>query len=265
MPFDFDPPRRSLLMASMAAFALLSAAAPMHANEAAVAAAATSIAETPPPTYRARMPPGTTLNYVMRKGALSGVGDLVWRPRGDGYEARLQGRVAGMTIMTWVSKGTIDANGIAPVRYTDERWGKGMQTANFQRPAGKITYTGPKGGEDQPLMAGAQDRLSWMIQVAGIAAADPKLLNPGGRILIYVSGARGDAEVWAFSVKGHEDVVVDGTALKTIKLTREPRKPNDTQVEVWLEPNRHYLPVKARLSKEGDALDLHLASATPAP
>jgi hypothetical protein len=272
MPFDFDPPHRRgrtgavrTALASMAALAMLMAAAPARAVDAApAAAAATASAETPPPTYRTRMPPGTTLNYVMRKGSYSGTGELVWRPTGSSYEAKLQGRVAGMTIMTWVSKGSLDNTGIVPVRYTDERLARAVQVADFQRDAGKITYSGPKRGEDQKLVPGAQDRLTWMIQVAAIAQADPRLLNPGGRIAMFVTGARGDAEVWNFTVQGKEDVVVGGTALKTIKLMREPRKPNDTQVEVWLEPTRNYLPVKARLSKEGDALDLQLASAAAA-
>lgn len=268
MPFDFDPPHRRgstgavrAATASMAALAMLMAAAPTRAVDAAPAAAAAAAATAEvPPTYRTSLPPGGTLHYVMRKGAYSGTGELVWRPGANGYEAKLQGRVAGMTIMTWVSKGQLDSTGIVPVRYTDERLGRAVQAADFQRDAGKISYSGPKRGEDEKLVAGAQDRLTWMIQVAAIAQADPKLVAPGGRISMFVTGARSDAEVWHFTVQGKEDVVVGGAALKTIKLMREPRKPNDTKVEVWLEPTRNYLPVKARLSKEGDALDLQLAS-----
>jgi hypothetical protein len=272
MPFDFDPPHRRgstgavrAATASMAALAMLMATAPACAADAAPPVGAAATEAEAPPTYRTRMPPGGTLNYVMRKGAYSGTGELVWRPGANSYEAKLQGRVAGMTIMTWVSKGQLDSTGIVPVRYTDERLGRAVQAADFQRDAGKITYSGPKRGEDEKLVAGAQDRLSWMIQVAAIAQADPKLLAPGGRISMFVTGARSDAEVWHFTVQGKEDVVVGGTALKTIKLMREPRKPNDTKVEVWLEPTRNHLPVKARLSKEGDALDLQLASPAAAP
>jgi hypothetical protein len=270
MPFDFDPPHRRgrtgavrAAMASMAALAMLMVAAPVCAVDA--PAAATSATADPTPTYRTRMPPGGTLHYVMRKGSYSGTGELVWRPSGNTYEAKLQGRVAGLTIMTWVSRGQIDSTGIVPVRYTDERLGRAVQAADFKRDTGKITYSGPKGGEEEKLLPGAQDRLSWMLQVAAIAQADPKLLTPGGHISMFVTGARSDAEVWHFTVQGKEDVVVGGTALKTIKLMREPRKPNDTKVEVWLEPNRNHLPVKARLSKENDALDLQLASPAPSP
>ena len=46
---------------------------------------------------------------------------------------------------------------------------------------------------------------------------------------------------------------------KALKLVREPRKPHDTGVEVWLDPTRQHLPARARLSDGGrDALDLLL-------
>jgi hypothetical protein len=76
-------------------------------------------------------------------------------------------------------------------------------------------------------------------------------------------GARGDAGVWAFQVQGTEDVAVGDTRMPTIKLQREPRKPHDTKVEAWLAPSLHYLPVKARLSNDGSALDLTMQRAQP--
>ena len=39
---------------------------------------------------------------------------------------------------------------------------------------------------------------------------------------------------------------------------REPRRPHDTQAEVWLDPTRHHLPVRARIGNppDGDMLEL---------
>jgi hypothetical protein len=194
----------------------------------------------------------------MRRGVITGTGELKWRHQGNSYEARLEGRVAGINILTWASQGGFDKAGIAPVRYTDSRRGKNEQAANFQRKAGKISYSGPS--TEYPLLDGTQDRLSWMIQAAAIAQASPKLMAAGGRIAMFVTGARGDAEVWAFQVLGVEDVDAGGTVRHTIKLLREPRKPHDTRVEVWLDPAEHHLPVRARLSNGGDALELLLQS-----
>jgi len=213
------------------------------------------------PVYRTQMPPAMTLHYDMRRGALSGTGDLEWRPTAKGYQARLQGHVAGFSILTWASQGNFDAAGIAPTRFTDQRRGKSEQAANFQREAGKISYSGPS--TEYPLMEGAQDRLSWMIQVAAIAQADPKRVAPGARVAMFVTGARGDGDVWSFLVQGVEDVSTGNTSVRTIKLLREPRKPHDTRVEVWLAPSLHYLPVRARLSSDDSALELQLQTAQP--
>jgi hypothetical protein len=250
------------------------AAQPVLVEEAVLVAAALPAQPSPEPTrvatpaadelplYRTQIPPAITLNYEMRRGALSGTGELQWRPTSNGYEARLQGRLAGFNILTWASQGGFDAAGIAPVRYTDQRRSKAALAANFQRDAGKISFSGTP--TEYPLLQGSQDRLSWMIQIAAIASADPKRLAPGARLAMYVVGARGDAEVWSFQVRGPEDVATGETSMHAIKLIREPRKPHDTRVEVWLAPSLHHLPVRARLSGDGSALELVLQTSQPA-
>lgn len=214
------------------------------------------------PQYRTQIPPAMTLHYHMHRGALRGAGELTWRPGAKDYVARLEGRIAGFSILTWVSQGGFDAAGLAPVRYTDKRRGKSELAANFQRGAGKINFSGP--ATEYPLLPGSQDRMSWMIQIAAIASADPKRLATGARLAMYVVGARGDAEVWAFKVQGVEDVATGDSPVQAIKLVREPRKPQDTRVEVWLAPSLHYLPVRARLINEGSALELLMQTAQPA-
>ena len=214
------------------------------------------------PQYRTQIPPAMTLHYHMHRGALRGAGELTWRPGAKDYVARLDGRIAGFSILTWVSQGGFDAAGLAPLRYTDKRRGKSELAANFQRDAGKITFSGPS--TEYPLLPGSQDRMSWMIQIAAIASADAKRLATGARLAMYVVGARGDAEVWAFKVQGTEEVATGDGPVQAIKLVREPRKPHDTRVEVWLAPSLHYLPVRARLINEGSALELLMQTAQPA-
>jgi hypothetical protein len=48
--------------------------------------------------------------------------------------------------------------------------------ASFQRELGKITYSGPTWNT---LLIGSQDRLSWMIQLAAVVAAEPQRLQEG--------------------------------------------------------------------------------------
>ena len=216
------------------------------------------------PVYRTRLPPAVTLAYELRRGALSGSGELTWQPQGDRYDLRLEGRVVGLRVLVLESRGTLDADGIAPVRYTDERRGRGSQAANFQRlvgGGGKITYSGPS--TEIPLPRGAQDRVTWLVQLAAIAAADPTRVGPGGQLSMFVSGARADADVWTFAHVRTETLDVGGTPTPTLRLVREPRYAYDTRVDVWLDPARHFLPVRARLSNTaggdaGEAFELML-------
>ncbi len=261
-PVEHEPaatPMEPTPLPAQAEPVLVASALPAQAVLAPTPVAAT--AQDDVPVYRTQIPPAMTLNYEMRRGSWSGTGELQWSPTPKGYQARLEGRMAGFSILTWASQGGFDAAGLAPVRYTDQRRGKGMKAANFQRSAGKISFSGPS--TEYPLLQGAQDRLSWMIQIAAIASADPKRVASGARISMYVVGARGDADVWTFRVQGIEDVKTGDGTVRAIKLLREQRKPYDTRVEVWLAPGLHHLPVRARLTSDDSPLELLLQTAHP--
>ena len=195
------------------------------------------------PHYRTRMPPAATLRYEMQRGLLSGTGDLSWRPQGDHYELKLEAKVGGLSVLTQVSAGAFDAAGVAPQRFTDQRLRRGTTAANFQREAGKITFSGPL--TEYALRDGAQDRLSWMVQLAAIVAAEPHLAQAGARVAMYVVGSHGDAGVWVFRCLGPEAVSTGAGTVDAIKFTREPREAYDTTVQVWLDPAQHDLPVRA--------------------
>lgn len=213
----------------------------------------------PPPTYRTRLPPSTELHYELRRGAVTGDGLLRWQRSGDGYELTMEGTVFGFQVLSQVSRGGFDLAGVAPQRFVDRRRGRDQRAANFQRDRGLVTYSGSSA--QHPLVAGAQDRLSWMVQLAAIVDADAARFRTGEQVEMAVSGSRGDTDVWTFTVTGHEAVELAGSRLeRALLLKREPRKPYDTRVEVWLDPGRHHLPARIRLSSErgGEALDFLL-------
>jgi Protein of unknown function (DUF3108) len=193
--------------------------------------------------YRTRPPPAITLRYEVKRGGLHGTGDLVWRPRADGYELNLDFKLGGMSLLAQSSSGAFDAGGLAPLRFTDQRWRRAAMATNFQRAAGKITYSGSS--SEFPLQPGVQDRLSWMVQLAAIVSAQPQLAKPGGRIAMRVTGSHGDYGVWVFRCVGPEAVEARGGTVEAIKFVREAREAYDTTVQVWLDPKQHDLPVRA--------------------
>lgn len=217
------------------------------------------------PSYPTVLPPPIRWGYRLQRGSLAGSGELSWVPVGGRYEARLEGRVIGINVLDWTSRGVFDAAGLAPEQYVVRRLGRGEQSAEFQRAAGKIGFSGLS--TEVPLLPGTQDRLSWMLQLSAIVAAAPQRFGRGAKVAMFVVGARADADVWTFTVLGSEPVATPSGTVTAMRLMREPRKARDLRAEVWLDPARHHLPVKALLanagSDGGDALELLLQSTSP--
>jgi hypothetical protein len=214
----------------------------------------------PPPVYATRTPPPFRLTYALKRGAMSGQAELSLQRPGAGYALDLKGSVLGLEVLGMSSRGSFGAQGFMPERFVDRRRGKDRLAANFDHAAGRITYSGPPVA--QPLLPGAQDRLSWMVQLAAILEAAPTRYPAGSRIAMSVSGARGDVDTWTFIVQGRQRISLPrGAVVDTLRLTREPRRPYDTQVETWMDPAQHHLPVRARLTvlPGGETLELSLA------
>lgn len=235
------------------------AAAPMPAAVVAVAApeppsALPAPAEDAIPLYPTQMPPAVLMRYQVRRGGLQGTGELRWRPQGERYELDFDARIGPLSLLAQSSTGGFDAAGIAPLRFTDQRARRPVQAVNFQREAGKVSFSGT--GTEFALRAGMQDRLSWMMQLAAIVAAEPALRVAGAKVALRVVGAQGDASVWVFGCLGTATAVGtlsdEGEALPggLLAYLREPRELYDTTVKVWLDPAHHHLPVRAR-SKAG--------------
>ena len=211
------------------------------------------------PVYPTRLPPALTLHYAWRRGAAQGVATLDWRPEADRYLLSLQGRSAGAAALGWSSQGAFDEAGIAPQRHVESRRGREVRAVNFQRDRGRISFSGP--AFEHALPPGAQDRLSWLVQLAGVLAADASLATAGSVVTLWVVGTRGDAAVWTFTVQGRQALELPiGTLADTVHLLREAGGPYDTQVQVWLDPARHHLPVQVqwRVQATGEGMALSL-------
>lgn len=260
--------RRSLLLAPLASLAAPSAVAAQTmtrtAQAAGTAPAASAVAPPAPapapapaasaPVYPVRLPPAARLAYTLRSGVLRGSGHMHWAPAGDGYRLTLEGTVFGMAVLSWTSEGRLDASGLAPRRFTDKRLNRDPRIAHFDHDRRRITYAGRS--DEQPWYEGAQDRLSWMVQLPAVLLADPALQAPGRRVALYVCGARADASVWTFETQGREALDLPGARVPdALHLIRVSRKDGDSQADAWLDPARGLLPVRARFS-DGDGKDV---------
>jgi hypothetical protein len=217
------------------------------------------------PAYAARLPPAATLHYGLRSGIFSGRGSLRWQPDAlAGYTLSLEGTVLGVSALSQGSRGGLGAQGLAPEHFLDQRRGREARTVQFDEAAAQIRFSA--GMPAQPWRPRAQDRLSWMLQLSAVAAANPALMQPGAApVELFVVGARGKAEIWAFQLVERADIRLPaGPVSAALHLRRLPGPGHHTQVDVWLDPARHHLPVRLRLAEaDGEqAFELRLEAYT---
>ena len=97
----------------------------------------------PPVSYTHLLPPPVRLQYALRRGGVTGTAHLDWTREDGRYRLSLQGHLSATPQAAWISQGLLDAAGVAPERYTESRRGREARAANFQREAGRISFSGP--------------------------------------------------------------------------------------------------------------------------
>lgn len=227
----------------------------------------------PPPVYPTRVPPPVVLNYSLRMNEQVGQARLVWQHQDGRYQLSLSAWGPGGPWLEQRSEGGFDAAGLAPERFIDRRRGRGWRSANFQRERGLISFSGPR--QSYPAWPGAQDRLSWIAQLAAIMAAtgsdkslapapDPTQALPGVAATpldIFVVDARGLGDVWQLQAGAAQAL---GTTLGPVQAQpwqREPPRPEGLRVQAWLDPARGHWPVLLRLTalRSGAVFELKLS------
>jgi Protein of unknown function (DUF3108) len=205
-----------------------------------------------PPTL---IPPSVTMKYEVNGTAkgftYSANAELVFAHDGKQYDARLTVGAFLLGSRVDTSQGQIGATGLEPLRYSQKT--RGERAAHFQRDKGLITFSSNR--PEVALQSGAQDRLSVLLQLAALIAADPQRASPGQSIAMQVASAD-NAESWVFKIEEPELLNLPAGELRTLKLQRLPKGEYAQRVEVWLSPAHAYLPVRLRITNSnGDVVD----------
>ncbi len=210
-----------------------------------------SAAAQPSMAVKLQYPPNTQLEFealsVRRGQTNSGSGQLSWKSNGGDYDLQIESTAFGLALLTQKSVGSLDTMGLAPERYSDKRFNRSEQAAHFRRAQGLVQFSNNK--PEAPIVPGIQDRLSVMLQIAGIIGGDPQRYEVVNRIVVPVAGV--DAvEEWEFSLDKALDITVPAANMRAVKLTRKPRKEFDQKLELWLAPQLGYLPIRIRQTDE---------------
>lgn len=211
------------------------------ATEAPAPAGPTGIAAMPMPgRYQVRPPPSARLSYAVTRSTPGQPGlarenaSLVWEKSGGAYRLRLDGVLGSLR-----SEGGEDDAGIAPSEASQEL-AAGAQTTRFDREAQRIEH----GAASSPLQLGSQDRASALLQLAGMGLADPDQLQD---VVEIVVAGPGGVRIARWQVLGEEALDTPAGQLATVHLI-QLAEPGEARIEVWLAPQRNWLPVQLRVT-----------------
>ena len=206
----------------------------------------------------ARPPASARLSYAVqgqaRQLSYHAWAELLWQHDGQRYDARLEVGAFLLGSRVQTSSGQIGSDGLLPQRFGDKT--RNELAAHFQRDKGVISFSANT--PEVPLLLGAQDRLSVVLQLSALLAADPQRYPPG-TMLSFQTASQREAEVWQFEVERPELLELPYGSLHTVKLSRKPRREFDQLIELWFAPELGYLPVRLRITNaNGDRVDQQL-------
>jgi Protein of unknown function (DUF3108) len=242
---------------------IIVASSPTPSPSIALAAGQGSAAAQPSMAVRLQYPPNARLEFevvrVQRGQSTAGSGFLSWKSNGGEYELQHEYSILGSASFTQQSLGLLDTMGLAPERFSNKPLNRSEQAAHFRRTQGVVQFSNNK--PEAPLLPGMQDRLSVLLQLAGIIGGDPGRYEVVNRIAVPVVGLD-DAEMWELNLEKALDITVPAANMRAIKLVRKPRHEFDQLLEVWLAPQMGYLPIRIRqsdqLNPEANFTDLSL-------
>lgn len=206
-------------------------------------------------TAAARIAPPMRLRYAVsghtRERAVTGQAALSWQHDGQHYEARLEQDGEGLVRRHQHSAGRVTPGGLAPRRYAERT--RHEEAVHFEQDGRQVVFSANR--PPAPLQAGAQDRLSLLLQLGARIAARPQAYPPGSQLEIQAATTR-EALIWRFQVEGFEELQLPGGHQATLRLVRQPGGEFEPRLEVWLAPGQDYAPVRMRLTQHnGDHLD----------
>ena len=190
----------------------------------------------------AATPAAVSISYnLFRNGTHIGVINEHFEVKDGAYRATSETRAVGLLALvqrrpvTYTSTGDSTKEGLRPARFEGSR-GDVTVTAAFDWKSDTLNLIHDGLNQTVALPRAAQDRLSLMYQLMHLVQNKPRTVE-----FAMTNGRKIDR--YRYDVNA--DVAVD-TPLKrltTLHLVKQ-REQDDTQTEIWLAPEFHYLPVK---------------------
>ncbi|MPV70925.1 DUF3108 domain-containing protein [Burkholderia sp. BE17] len=214
-------------------------------THAASAAGAGSAATPGPATSGVKFaaPPSGDLQYdTFYNGMQNMIGTIHWRTDGRTYDLSVSMPVPFVGPYAYRSEGRIDAFGVAPDRYVEQRGKRPEDIAIFNREIRQVVFT--RTPNNAPLPDGVQDRFSMLMQLSGLLRGNPSAYKPGVTQQFFVID-NNSGETWPITVIGDEQVQTQAGIIDARHFMRLPRRDGDTRrIDMWLAPSLGWLPAR---------------------
>lgn len=187
-----------------------------------------------------RTKPDASQNY--------GVGSINWTVKDGKYnmsiEAGLDLVITSFNLYKLTSEGRLDKFGIAPEITTETRRTRAATATHFHHEDKTISFS--SSSKIVLMNDGAQDKASFLMQLAAIGYADEKQFFAGKEIEMQVAEER-DAGLFHFLVLGKEEISTKLGKISTWHVLRAPRPGSyNSQLDIWLAPEFGWYPVQIR-------------------
>lgn len=185
---------------------------------------------------------------VIRKGGVAAVEKQTFVAREDGtYRleslARPKGLLAlALSELRQSSEGRVTAAGLRPERYRYQYGDDAARSrlASFDWESGTLLLEYGKRRKTAPLQSGAQDLLSFMYQFMYVP--------PLQEMQLAITNGR-HFRSYAYVFEGEQTLETKAGALQCYKISRNDLN-DDEALELWLAAERHFLPVRIRMTDE---------------
>ncbi|KVD93194.1 hypothetical protein WI90_10075 [Burkholderia ubonensis] len=212
---------------------------------AAAAGGASSVATAGPASSGVKFaaPPSGDLQYdAFFNGMQNSTGTIHWRTDGQTYELSVTMPVPFIGPFRYRSQGRVDAYGIAPDRYVEQRGKRPENISIFNREIRQVVFT--RTPDNAPLPDGTQDRFSMLMQLSGLVRGNPDAYRRGVTQQFFVID-NNSGETWPITVIGDEPVQTAAGFIETRHFMRLPRRAGDTRrIDMWLAPSLGWLPAR---------------------
>jgi hypothetical protein len=182
-------------------------------------------------------------------------GTIHWINENQHYEMITSIPLPFVGPFVYSSKGHIDAFGIAPDQYSEQRGRRAADITVFDRTTHQLVFT--RTPNNLPLADGTVDRFSVVMQLSSLVRGAPDTYKPGV-VRQFSVADNNSSEIWPMETVGDEEIQVPDGNMIARHFTRLARRDGDKRrLDIWLAPVVGWLPVRI-LQTEPSGLQIEM-------